>query len=103
MRSRYAAYVVGAIGYLMETTLPASRRTNLRQGYVETHDSIQWVGLEVLQSSQGGSKDKTGKVEFKATYIQGGQRSVHHELSRFRRYRGEWCYMDGVVTDTAVS
>ena len=99
MRSRYAAYVVGVVDYLVDTTLPAVRRADLRQQYQATHDSIQWVGLEVLRSSQGAATDKMGKVEFRATYIQDGQRAVHHELSRFRRHRGEWCYMDGQITD----
>ena len=98
MRSRYAAYVMKAVDYLVETTLPAVRRTDLRQQYQETADSIQWVRLEVIRATQGSETDTTGKVEFKATYLQDGQRAVHHELSRFRRYQSAWCYLDGQVT-----
>jgi SEC-C motif-containing protein len=99
MRSRYCAYVRGLIDYLVGTTLPAARTTDLWVNYKSTADSIQWIGLEVLRSSQGGVKDKTGKVEFKASYIQGGEPSVHHELSRFRRSGGVWFYVDGVIEE----
>ncbi len=102
MRSRYSAYVVGAIDYLVATTLPAVRRTDLWIDYQATHKTIEWVGLEIVKFWQGGEKDKTGKVEFRATYIQDGRKAVHHELSRFRRHSGDWCYMDGQITDTAL-
>ena len=99
MCSRYCAYVKGQIDYLVGTTLPASRTTDLWVNYQSTADSIQWIGLEVMSASQGGVKDKTGKVEFKASYIQDGVRSIHHELSRFRRSGGQWYYVDGRVKD----
>lgn len=97
MRARYAAYVLGEIDYLVKTTLPVMRRTNLWLDYQETQQSLRWISLEVLSTSQGGVKDKIGKVEFKATYIQEGVRSVHHEQSRFRRHSGEWHYVDGLI------
>jgi SEC-C motif-containing protein len=99
MRSRYCAYVVGRIDYLVATTLPAVRTTDLWVNYESTHKTIQWIGLEVMAASQGGAKDKTGKVEFEASYIQDGIRSIHHEFSRFRRSGGNWYYMDGTVDE----
>ena len=99
MRARFAAYVKGEIDYLVGTTLPAKRGKGLREGYTSTHQSIQWLSLEIVGHSQGGSGDKVGKVEFKATYLQDGQCAIHHELSRFRRFQGDWYYMDGKVTD----
>ena len=99
MRSRYCAYVCGHVDYLVGTTLPAARTTDLWVNYKSTADSIQWIGLEVLRSQQGGVNDKVGKVEFKASYIQDGERAIHHELSRFRRSGGDWYYVDGVVEE----
>ncbi|MFQ3271023.1 MAG: SEC-C motif-containing protein, partial [Lentimonas sp.] len=100
MRSRYCAYVRGLIDYLVCTTLPAVRTTDLWVNYKSTADSIQWIGLEVLGTQQGGVNDKIGKVEFKASYIQDGERVIHHELSRFRRSGGDWYYLDGVVEES---
>ena len=99
MRSRFCAYLKGDIDYLVATTLPAKRRKGLREDYTDTQQALQWLSLEIVGHSQGGQGDKVGKVEFKATYLQDGQRSIHHELSRFRRYQGDWYYMDGTVTD----
>jgi SEC-C motif-containing protein len=99
MRSRYAAYVLGLVDYLVATTHPTARSKDLAAAYRQTFETIRWIGLEVCSSFQGSSSDKTGKVEFKATYIQGGQTSVHHEHSRFKRHAGAWHYLDGQVTD----
>jgi SEC-C motif-containing protein len=52
-----------------------------------------------MAASQGGPNDKTGKVEFKASYIQEGERATHHELSRFRRSGGKWYYVDGSILE----
>ena len=101
MRSRYCAYVMGNIDYLVQTTLPAKRKADLWDGYKATHDSIRWIGLEVVKTWLGGEKDKIGKVEFRADYEQAGQRSIHHEVSRFRRSAGQWFYVDGQVEDSA--
>lgn len=99
MRSRYAAYVLGAIDYLVETTHPKARRPGLREGYLSTHQQIQWLGLEVLATSHGNAQDKTGKVEFRASYLQAGEQAVHYGKSRFKRHSGRWHYLDGVVHD----
>ncbi len=102
MRSRYSAYALGEIRYLVETTHPSARCTGLEATYRTSAESIQWIGLEVLSTSQGGERDKTGKVEFKADYIQGGAHSIHHERSRFKRHAGRWHYVDGQVDDQVV-
>ncbi len=98
MRSRFSAYVIGDIDYLLRTTLPAKRSERLREGYEATHSSISWLGLEILDTWLGGESDKVGKVEFRAVYEQGGRRSVHHEVSRFRKVKGEWFYVDGEIS-----
>lgn len=99
MRSRYSAYVLGELDYLFDTTHPSAQESSLKAAYRSTYDSIQWIGLEVLDTFQGGAGDKTGKVEFEASYIQGGQKSVHHEKSRFKRHAGKWHYLDGEISE----
>ncbi len=99
MRSRFTAYVKGEVGYLVATTHPVRRRKGLLEDYACTYRSIQWLSLGIIGHSQGGPKDKVGKLEFKATYLQGGNRAIHHELSRFRRHNGDWHYVDGKVSD----
>ena len=101
MRSRYAAYVMGKVDYLVATTHPQARSTNLAAAYQQTFETIQWIRLEVCSSSQGAASDKIGKVEFKATYVQAGRTAVHHEHSRFKRHSGGWHYFDGKITDSS--
>lgn len=102
MRSRYTAYVLGLVDYLVATTHPTARYKELASAYQRSFESIQWIALEVCSTFQGGETDKTGKVEFNATYIQDGQTAMHHEHSRFKRHAGSWHYLDGKVTDPTV-
>ena len=48
----------------------------------------------MVNASKGGLKDKTGKVEFIAEYYVNGEKHKLHELSRFRRHKGNWKYFD---------
>lgn len=103
MRSRYAAYVIGLVDYLIATTHPSKRSKDLAAAYQQTFETIQWVGLKVCSTFQGETTDKIGKVEFEATYLQDGQTSLHHEHSRFKRHSGDWHYLDGVISDHATT
>ena len=96
MRSRYAAFVCGRVDYLVATTLPAKRTADLENHCRLTCESVHWITLDVLGTTQGGPADKTGRVEFKASYIAAGNIRIHHECSRFRRERGKWYYVDAV-------
>lgn len=99
MRSRYSAYALQQIDYLVATTHPDQRGDSLRESIAAWARVAQFVGLSILSSRQGGKSDKVGKVEFVAEFVQQGLRQRLHETSRFRRYQGKWHYVDGVVQD----
>jgi SEC-C motif-containing protein len=99
MRSRYSAYVKGAIDYLIDTVLPEQRFDLDRKSVQEWSESAEWKGLEVKNSS-GGEADSKGKVEFVARFRQGGLEHTHHEIGRFKRRDGKWYYVDGKVIPT---
>jgi SEC-C motif-containing protein len=88
MRSRYAAYVLGDAAYLVRTWHPRNRPDPL-----EVAPDPAWLGLEVLDTSEGGPDDETGEVEFVATHLDGAL----HERSRFVRRAGRWVYLDGTI------
>lgn len=67
MRSRYTAFVLGDIDYLL-TTHHADYRSNERTSLQQTIRTTQWVNLIVLSTQGGQRKDKTGIVEFVAVY-----------------------------------
>jgi SEC-C motif-containing protein len=97
MRSRYAAYAVGAIDYLFATHDPATVRPETRDSARQWAETAGWLRLDVVAARQGGEGDEGGLVEFIAWYEQDGRLRAHHERSRFRRLDGDWVYVDGKV------
>ena len=95
MRSRYSAYFFRLTGYLVETTHPDTREPGLRKQLEKMIHQVNWANLEILAVAKGEREDKTGKVEFVATYFVQGEPFELHEVSRFRRHRGDWKYLDG--------
>ena len=84
MRSRYAAFVVGDLGYLTRTWHPRTRPRDLML------PPVRWTGLQVLEA--------TGEeVEFVATYVERGRTGHLHERSTFARRAGRWLYLEGTV------
>jgi SEC-C motif domain protein len=94
MRSRYSAYFFRLIDYLEATTHPDEKSPTLRAEIQATADATRWKFLTVLRTSKGQPEDKTGKVEFIAQYYVNNEALEHHEVSRFRKYKGQWKYLD---------
>lgn len=95
MRSRYSAYFFRKVDYLVGTTHPDTRDPDLKQELEASIYQANWAFLTILNVSRGGPEDKTGKVEFVADYFVNGEPYELHELSRFKRYKGVWKYLDG--------
>lgn len=95
MRSRYSAYVVGAIDYLGETLHPAHRADWDRDATRRWAEAAEWLGLEIMSTASGGANDDSGVVEFAASYREDGEARRHHESSRFEKVQGRWYYVDG--------
>ena len=94
MRSRYSAYVLGLIDYLLATW-----HLSTAPGELEL-PPLKWLGLEVLHSEQSGD---AGVVEFVARCREGGRAQRLHETSRFVREAGRWYYIDGQPPDPRLS
>lgn len=86
MRSRYSAYVVGLIDYLLATWHPSTAPGELDLS------PVKWLGLEVRHSDQAGD---AGVVEFVARCRVNGRAQRMHEVSHFVRMEGRWYYIDG--------
>lgn len=95
MRSRYSAYFFRRVEYLVETTHPDTKDRDLKKQLEETIYDVNWSGLEIVGTAKGQKEDKIGKVEFIATYFVGDEQHELHELSRFKRFKGRWKYLDG--------
>lgn len=96
MRSRYSAYVTGAIDYLVATHRPPSGEID-REETERWSRQATWLGLEIRATEAGQPSDEAGVVEFVARWRQdeGGPELRHHERSRFRKLDGRWHYIDG--------
>jgi SEC-C motif-containing protein len=90
MRSRYSAYVLGLIDYLLATWHPSTAPGELELS------PMKWLGLEVLHFEQSGD---AGVVEFVARCRDDGRAQRLHESSRFVREAGRWYYIDGQMAE----
>jgi SEC-C motif domain protein len=98
MRSRYAAYAVGEVQYVLDTTHPAGPHFRIdRDAWVrdvrEFCASTRFVDLEVLEQGIDTSGDPF--VTFRAGLVQVGQDASFVERSRFRMHGARWKYLDG--------
>lgn len=91
MRSRYSAYAIGDVAYLLRTWHPSTRPSRL-----VLDPGLRWYRLDLLATSRGGMLDTEGTVEFRAHYKTADGAGGQHETSRFVRDSGAWVYVDGV-------
>lgn len=91
MRSRYTAYTMDLIGYLLATWHPSTRPSSLDRG----EQDLKWLGLEVRGHTRQDPDHET--VEFIARSKVGGRAHRMHEISRFVREHGAWLYVDGQI------
>ncbi|TWD84689.1 SEC-C motif-containing protein [Kribbella amoyensis] len=87
MRSRYSAFVVRDEAYLLRSWSTPNRPPSLR-----FDDRIEWTGLEILGSTDGGPFHTAGTVEFRAHFTENGQAGDQYENSHFVREDGRWVY-----------
>jgi SEC-C motif-containing protein len=97
MRSRFSAYALAKVDYLISTRAEAKRADENREELVQYCKSVSCVGLKIVDKERGGQADDTGIVTFQASLQANGRRSLHIETSSFAREQGRWVYVDGVV------
>lgn len=84
MRSRYTAYFYGNREHLWRTW-----HAKTRPAEVAIDPSMRWIGLQILETRDGGAGDDAGVVSFVASYDGGELR----ERSLFARRGGRWFYL----------
>ncbi len=92
MRSRYSAFVLGALDYLLATWHPSTRPAAL----APEHAGVKWLGLEVRQHQLQDADHAT--VAFVARSKLAGRAQRLVETSRFVREDGRWFYVDGDIS-----
>ncbi len=100
MRSRYSAYALGEIEYLI-TTLPLMDRKKFdRRSAQVWSEQSEWQGLEIISAKESGSGDKAkATVEFIAKYKIQDEEIKHHEIGFFQKAGDRWFFLDGKVVE----
>ncbi|MCP4503405.1 MAG: zinc chelation protein SecC [Deltaproteobacteria bacterium] len=93
MRSRFAAYKLGAADYILATTHPEGEHfeedaEKWRLGVRRFCESTEFDGLEILDAGETF-------VHFHAVLRQGGADASFTEHSTFVKHDGHWKYLDG--------
>lgn len=91
MRSRYCAFVMAKIDYLIATLHPSQRQHDDRIQLQQTVEATQWLGLQIIEHYQQLDQ---AEVEFIAFY-QDKPLDQLHERSRFVKENDQWFYVDG--------
>ncbi len=94
MRSRYSAYVLGLIDYLVATTLPAQQSALDRGAMAAWSAQSTWLGLQVENSEVLGGQPEHAFVTFVARWHDGQGEHAQHERSAFVQNAGHWYFID---------
>lgn len=97
MRSRYSAYVLGRVDYLVETTLPVQREGLDRDAIAAWSAASTWLGLEVESHEVLGGKPEHAFVTFVARWHDAEGEHAHRERSAFVQSDGRWYFLDPSV------
>ena len=96
MRSRYAAYAMQQIDYIVRTTVPAQQPLLNVAAIAQWSREAQWLGLTVHQHIPRIGKCHA-QVAFTARFAEHGSTHEHHELSTFVQINGAWYFIDPTV------
>jgi len=88
MRSRYSAFVLGEVEYLIYSDTHSSEAD--KEEILAFSKGVEWIGLHIIEV-------KENMVEFKAYYNLNGKTEVLHEKSRFVQQNGIWKYDTGEI------
>jgi SEC-C motif-containing protein len=91
MRSRYSAFCLSLVDYLLASWHPATR-----PGVLDLAGSPRWSGLAVLASAERGD---SGQVHFRAVYPAAPGWGYLEEQAEFVREAGRWYYLGGTTRE----
>jgi len=97
MRSRYTAYTVGNIDYVMSTMKGKVLAEFDKEEAIRWANNSDWEKLVSIDAPNVAEDAKEGVVEFVAHYSVKGESHEFHERSHFIKEKGRWFYTDGFV------
>lgn len=97
MRSRYSAYALQRIDYIINTTMSAQQKLLDRPAIADWSRNTDWCGLDILAHYPRVGKHHA-QVEFNAFFNYNNECMTQHELSTFVRIGQRWYFLDPTVT-----
>ena len=102
MRSRYSAYALMNVDYIIRTTHPENPTytvdfTEWKKEIRKSYQNTQFVDLKILEFTDG---KETAFVTFTAVLKREGQDLSFTERSTFLKVGEFWLYKDGVIKKT---
>lgn len=92
MRSRYAAYALGLVDYIINTT-HSDKKPDRKE--IESFCNVtRFADLEILDVDE---KEKEAFIKFKATLLQGKHDVSFVEKSTFIKENDHWFYVSGCL------
>ncbi len=100
MRARYAAYVLGLVDYVIDTTDPSgpqarADRASWRREVERFSQQTSFDGLEIVEAEPASDAAPEGWVTFRAQLTRDGADVSFTERSRFTRVADRWLYYGG--------
>ena len=96
MKSRYTAFCLQNIDYLLDTLHPDRRQHSDLQELTKTVRNTSWLGLTIIDTERGKKTDRIGYVEFMAVFRVTKPQQLH-ERSLFQKIDCKWFYVDGDI------
>lgn len=96
MRSRYCAYILKLIDYIIETTVPIQQIQLDKQSLFNWAQTTHWVKLEIIEHI-AKIKPQHAIVEFKAYSQTAEGEQIHHERSAFVSINHRWYFLDPTI------
>ncbi len=93
MRSRYSAYALGRVQYIIDTTYKPVRALR-SEDIMAFCMSTEFIGLEILDEENSGPDSAT--VTFRAILAREGKDASFQEKSHFVKVSGRWLYKDAI-------
>jgi SEC-C motif-containing protein len=89
MRSRYTAYVLKDIDYIIESTFPNERKFYPKKQLISWANEVTWKGLSIVETVDN-------QVKFIAYFTAAtNQLEEHREWSFFEQENGRWYFKEG--------
>ncbi|MCU7938834.1 MAG: SEC-C domain-containing protein [gamma proteobacterium symbiont of Bathyaustriella thionipta] len=99
MRSRYCAFVLKDMDYILNSWHPDFRPNRVELSGSDNH----WIGLKIKSAQRGQKDDVTGKVHFIARFKINGKAHKLEENSFFEKINSRWCYVKGDISENVLN